>query len=260
MASPIQLPLHSSTSLDALIETVAEIPSTNAALLARLAGGEAPAEGHWLVADRQSAGRGRAGRSWFDGYGNFMGSTVVHLRAADPMPQTLALVAGLAAYKAVMAQAPELRGLMLKWPNDLLVGDAKLAGILLERQRDGVVVGIGVNLAYAPDVAGRDTASLASLGFAADRDAFAGRLEAEWRDALTRWHLGEWPLLREQWLARALPMGTLLSVKDRDQGTIIGAFAGIDADGVALLRLADGAVRAIHAGDIEMVGSHASGR
>lgn len=243
-----------------MIETVAEISSTNVALLARLAGGEAPAEGHWLVADRQSAGRGRAGRSWSDGYGNFMGSTVAHLRAADLMPQTLALVAGLAAHKAVMALAPELRGLALKWPNDLLVEDAKLAGILLERQGDAVVVGIGVNLAHAPDVADRATASLAGLGFSADRDAFAARLAAEWHEALTRWHLGEWPSLREQWLARALPIGTLLSVKGRDQGAIIGAFAGIDADGVALLRLADGAVRAIHAGDIEMVGSHASGR
>lgn len=242
-----------------MIETVDDIPSTNGALLARLGQGETISEGQWLVADRQSAGRGRAGRLWSDGFGNFMGSTVVQLRRSDPMPQTLALVAGLAAHEAVMAVVPTLGGLMLKWPNDLLVGDAKLAGILLERHGEAVVVGIGVNLAKAPDVPGRATISLAGRGFDVPRDAFAAELAARFADALVRWHLGEWPVLRAQWVARALPTGTLVSVKDRDHGEIIGAFGGIDEDGVALLRLADGTVRAIHAGDIEMVGSHASG-
>ncbi|MCW1381745.1 biotin--[acetyl-CoA-carboxylase] ligase [Novosphingobium sp. KCTC 2891] len=237
-----------------MIETVAEIGSTNAALLGRLAAGESVPEGAWLVADRQSAGRGRAGRTWSDGFGNFMGSTAALLRAGDPLPQTLALVAGVAAHKAVLALCDGLSGLMLKWPNDLLVGQAKLAGILLERQGDGVVVGIGVNLAQAPEVPGRATASLAGLGFPVARDAFAATLAAEWQAALTRWHCGEWPALREEWLARAHPVGTLVTVKDTDQGTIMGAFGGIDDNGVALLRLADGATRAIHAGDIEMVG------
>ena len=242
-----------------MIETIDEIPSTNGALLARLGRSEAIFEGHWLVADRQSAGRGRAGRAWSDGFGNFMGSTVVRLRAFDPLPQTLALVAGLAAHQAVACVAPGINGIVLKWPNDLLSGDAKLAGILLERHEDAVVVGIGVNLAQAPEVAGRQTASLAGLGYPVSRDSFAAVLAEHFADALIRWHLGEWPVLRAQWLARALPTGTLVSVKDRDHGEIIGAFAGIDDNGVALLRLADGAVRAIHAGDIEMVGSHASG-
>ena len=75
---------------DPLIKVVAEIASTNSALLARLAEGEAPREGHWLVADRQTAGRGRAGRVWTGGYGNFMGSTAVALRDGEMLPQTLA--------------------------------------------------------------------------------------------------------------------------------------------------------------------------
>lgn len=237
-----------------MIETVAELPSTNSALLARLGRGEAVDEGTWLVADRQSAGRGRAGRSWSDGFGNFMGSTAVALRAADGLPQTLALVAGVAAHRAIMAMAPGLADLFLKWPNDLLVGQAKLAGILLERQADRVVVGIGVNLASAPDLADRATVSLAALGHVVARDAFAERLAAEWSDALTRWHCGEWPLLRQDWLSRALPSGTLVTVKDPTHGDIMGAFAGVDDDGTALLRLADGALRAIHAGDVDLVG------
>lgn len=237
-----------------MIETVAEIGSTNAALLARLGAGEDSPEGDWLVADRQSAGRGRAGRSWFDGFGNFMGSTVAHLRSGDPLPQTLALVAGIAAHKAVLALAPGLGDCQLKWPNDLLVGNAKLAGILLERQGDAVVVGIGVNLAQAPQLADRATASLAGLGHAVERDAFAEALAQEWQWALTRWHCDEWSALRQEWMARAHRPGTLISVNDSEHGLLMGAFAGIDDNGVALLRLADGATRAIHAGDIDLVG------
>lgn len=257
------MPLRRCSSLTdappALIETIADIPSTNGELLARLGRGEPHSEGQWLVADRQSAGRGRAGRVWSDGFGNFMGSTVVRLRTSDPLPQTLALLAGFAVHEAVVGVTGSLSGLQLKWPNDLLVGDAKLAGILLERQGDAVVVGIGVNLAQAPEVPGRATACLAGFGMTVPRDDFAATLAEHFADALIRWHLGEWPVLRTQWLSRAMPTGTLVSVKDRDHGEITGAFGGIDDDGVALLRLANGTVRAIHAGDIEMVGSHASG-
>lgn len=234
-----------------MIETVAELPSTNSALLQRIAQGEDVSEGHWLVADRQGAGRGRAGRTWSDAAGNFMGSTVAVLRAGDPLAPTLALVAGLAVHGAVVATAGVLTGLMLKWPNDLLVGNAKLAGILLERQADAIVVGIGVNLASAPDVPDRKTTS---LGGRVSRDDFAAVLAEHWHALLGRWHRGEWPALRQEWIERAHSAGTLLSVKDAVQGTLMGAFAGLDPDGAALLRLADGQVRAIHAGDLDLVG------
>lgn len=240
---------------DPLIKVVAEIASTNSALLTRLANGEAPAEGHWLVADRQTAGRGRAGRVWTGGLGNFMGSTAVALRDHDALPQTLALVAGVSVHRALMQVVPELSGLVLKWPNDLLVGEAKLGGILLERQRDAVIVGIGVNLAEAPEVVGRKTVSLAALGYRVNRDAFGSALAATWAEDLTAWHAGAWPLLREDWLSRTLPKGTLLGVNLTEEGHVIGGFAGLEPDGAVLLRLADGAVRAIHAGDVELIGA-----
>jgi len=236
-----------------LIETVAEIASTNSALLARLGGGETIGEGNWLIADRQTAGRGRAGRSWSDGHGNFMGSTVAHVRAGDPPAPTLSLVAGVALHRTICAVTRALPGLQLKWPNDVLVDGAKLAGILLERHGDAVVVGIGFNLAQAPAVGDRPTIALATLGHGIARDDFARSLADEWREALALWHEQGWAALREDWLARAHPRGTLLSVHDRDAGLIIGAFAGLDRDGVALLRLADGEQRAIHAGDMELV-------
>jgi BirA family transcriptional regulator, biotin operon repressor / biotin---[acetyl-CoA-carboxylase] ligase len=233
------------------IETVAVIPSTNGALMARLGSGEAIAEHHWLVADRQSAGRGRAGRVWSDGHGNFMGSTVARLRDGDPPAPTLSLVAGVALHRALVAAAGPIDGLLLKWPNDALVNGAKLAGILLERRDDAIVVGIGVNLAQAPDLPDRPTVA---LGRDVARDTFADHLAREWAVALDAWHAGGWPALREDWLARAHPRGTLLSVRDPDHGPLIGAFAGLEPDGAALLRLADGERRAIHAGDIELVG------
>jgi BirA family biotin operon repressor/biotin-[acetyl-CoA-carboxylase] ligase len=244
---------------DPLIKVVAEIGSTNAALLTRLAAGEVAAEGHWLVADRQTAGRGRAGRVWNDGFGNFMGSTAVALRDGEALPQTLALVAGVAAHRALLSVVPEMAGLVLKWPNDLLVGEAKIGGILLERQSDAVVVGIGINLAEVPQVPGRQTVSLAALGHAISRDAFAAALAACWAEDLAAWHAGGWPMLREAWLARALPRGTLLGVNLAEEGHVIGGFAGLEPDGAVLLRLADGAVRAIHAGDVELIGQSSAG-
>lgn len=250
---------HCSISRDPLITVVAETASTNSALLARLVAGEPALECYWLVADRQSAGRGRAGRAWTGGLGNFMGSTAVSLRASEVAPQTLALVAGVAVHRAILAVASGLSGLALKWPNDLLVGTAKLGGILLERQGSSVVVGIGVNLAEAPDVPGRATASLAGLGHAVSRDRFAAVLAESWAADLARWHSGGWPALRQDWLARAHPAGTLLSVHDAVHGPLMGAYAGLDANGAVLLRLADGVVRAIHAGDVELVGSHEAG-
>ena len=142
------------------IEFLSETGSTNADLKARLLAGEPLAEGFWLVARRQTAGRGREGRTWFDGAGNFMGSTLVRPGPGDPPAPSLALVAGLAVREAVVAYLPDASAAVLKWPNDLLVGGAKIAGMLLEGVERVIVAGIGVNLATAPVIAGRATTSL----------------------------------------------------------------------------------------------------
>lgn len=233
-----------------MIRTVAETGSTNADLIARLGAGDHVAEREWLVADRQTAGRGRQGRIWFDGCGNFMGSTVVRPGAGDPAPHTLALVAGLAVYEAVQPLCPNPAALMLKWPNDLLLGEAKLCGILLERAAEAVVIGIGVNLAAAPDLPDRTTVALSAHGPAPDRDAFAATLASSLDRELERWRtFGLAPLIR-RWLTVGTPEGTPLSVHEPDGNVVRGRFAGLDDAGTLRLRLEDGAVRAIHAGDV----------
>lgn len=209
-------------------------------------------EGIWLVTGRQTGGRGRHGREWFDGAGNFMGSTVVPLRFGDPAPGTLALVAGLAVYEAIAPLLPPAHQARLKWPNDVMIGPAKLVGILLEREGEAVVVGIGVNLAVAPSLPDRATVSLADLGVAISRDAFADVLAKAFAQELERWRTyGLGPIVN-RWLAAAHPPGTALSVTVPGEPPLTGAFAGLTADGALQLRLADGTTHVIQSGEVNL--------
>lgn len=232
------------------IETVAETASTNSDLSARLTSNERVAESAWLVADRQTAGRGRQGRAWIDGHGNFMGSTTVHCQPQDPPAPSLALLAGLALYETVAAITPVPAGLKLKWPNDLLLNGRKLAGILLEGVQNAVVIGIGVNLAQASALPEREAASLAEYGPAPNRDMFAVALARQWAVELDRWRqFGLEPIL-SRWIARAHDLGTTLRVHEPDGAIATGIFAGLAADGALQLKRTDGTVRVIHAGDV----------
>lgn len=232
-----------------MIEIVEQTGSTNADLGRRLSDGDYLAEGRWLVADRQTAGRGRLGRVWNDGAGNFMGSTVVRIAPGDPAPATLALLTGLAVHQALSRHVPG--GLMLKWPNDLLLNEAKVAGILLEMVAGVVIVGIGVNLVHAPEVPGRRTAALGAG--APTRDEFAGALAESFAAELQRWRTaGLAPLLR-RWQDAAHPQGTPLRVLPPGEDPVEGAFAGLAEDGNLRLALLDGSIRTIHAGDVLLV-------
>jgi BirA family biotin operon repressor/biotin-[acetyl-CoA-carboxylase] ligase len=169
----------------------------------------------------------------------------VRLYAGEPEPATLALVAAVALEEVASAYAGPGR-LQLKWPNDLMAGPAKLAGILLERADDAVVIGFGVNLAHHPDNLERPTASLAGLGLAAPEP---GAFLIDLAEALARW-LARWrgeglAPVRARWLDRAHPIGSALTA-----GQIEGLFDGLDADGALLLRRADGRIETIRAGDV----------
>lgn len=204
-------------------------------------------EGDWLVALEQNAGRGRQGRQWVSETGNFFGSTIVQLGVGDPPPPSLSLAAGLALIEAVDVAVPDLP-LMLKWPNDLLLGTAKLAGILLERSGDRVVVGFGLNLAFAPKVEGRDTAS---LNGALLPQAFAPLLAGSFARILSLWRASEGEAFAKAWLARAHPVGTHLTVHSSAEDKTSGVFDGIEPDGALRLRR-NGDVDVIRAGDVKL--------
>ena len=220
-----------------MIRTVQETGSTNddVAALAR----EGAPEGMWLRAERQTGGKGRQGRAWESPRGNLHASTLVRLRPGDPPAPTLALVAAVALHEAVRPHAPEVR---IKWPNDLLVRGAKLAGILLERHGDAVILGFGVNLAHHPDNLGRPATSLDPP---APPAVFLERLAACFQTGLDRWRADGFAPIRAAWLAAAHPPGTALTTSDAR-----GIFEGLDESGALRLRLEDGGLRIIHAGDV----------
>lgn len=219
--------------------------STNSDLLGR----DDAVEGEWLVAKTQDAGRGRQGRDWLSPAGNFFGSTVVEIRPTDPPAPSLALAAGVALIRAVEAAAPAT-GLMIKWPNDLLLGPGKLAGILLERAGDRVVAGFGVNLASAPALPDRPTAALSSVSLVSP-EAFAPLLAAAFARELERWRTDPIGLVG-LWLESAHPVGTALNVHSGPGEMLEGRFDGIETDGALRLLLPTGETRVIRAADVTL--------
>tara|TARA_B100000678_G_scaffold263557_1_gene246449 strand:- start:449 stop:1153 length:705 start_codon:yes stop_codon:yes gene_type:complete len=234
-----------------VIRTVAETGSTNADMAALAKAGAA--EGDWLRAERQTAGRGRQGRQWASEPGNLYASTLVRLRRGDPSPPTLGFVAAVALHEAVAAYLDEGRG-FLKWPNDLLVDGAKLSGILLERSQDAVIIGFGVNLAHHPTGIDRVATSFAALGAVVTPDIFLETLAETLRRWVAIWRAQGFAPVRNRWLAKAHDQGTALAVRQSDGPPLQGLFCGIDNDGALILRLADGARHVIHAGDVFVIG------
>jgi BirA family transcriptional regulator, biotin operon repressor / biotin---[acetyl-CoA-carboxylase] ligase len=175
---------------------------------------------------------------------------VVQLQPGDPPAPALSLVAGLALIEAVEAAAP-CAPLSLKWPNDLLLGDAKLAGILLERTGNRVVAGFGVNLADAPSIAGRKTAALTPIADLTPQ-AFAPLLAGKFEQLLASWRSADPVQFAQAWIARAHPVGTPLEVHSGPDERVGGTFGGIEPDGAMRLRRPNGMVDLIRAGDVQL--------
>lgn len=241
-----------SAFLTPILEEVTLTGSTNADLLARAVQG-AP-EGLWLRADAQDGGRGRLGRIWESPKGNLFASTIVRLRDTDPSPASLAFVTAVAVFDAVRLMAPQVP-ICIKWPNDILTPDgAKLCGVLLERAADAVVVGIGLNLVWHPQNLERKVTDLLTLGATPPDAQTAVEIVAEvFARYLAIWRQSGVEVIVRHWEARAHPRGTALSTKLPDGEHLDGLYAGLNEDGALQLRLADGAIRAIHAADVFLI-------
>lgn len=236
------------------IEVVEETGSTNADLLNRLAQNEALPEGYWLRAERQNSGRGRLGRKWDSRSGNLMCSTVVNLAKDDHLPATLSLVTGLAVFDAIQMYVGDDAPILLKWPNDVLLMDAKAAGILLERQGQSIVAGIGINVAYAPQLPDRETICLSDANAAFSggpdtvlktlADAFARRL-AQWREQPLSHTLMEWGI-------RSHRFNDKLRITGSDGEVLQARYRGIDGEGALKVQPLGANETIVHAGDVTL--------
>ena len=206
----------------------------------------------WILAARQSAGRGRRGKVWDSGNGNLAATLLLRPKASSAVIGQLSFAAALAVAEMAQHYAPGI-SIQVKWPNDVLADGSKLAGILLESGEDAhgrwLAVGIGVNLAGAPPATEFPATSLAQLGIAAPSPqealtVLAARF-AHWYDV---WMSEGFQTVRAAWLARAGGLGKPIRARLQD-AVHEGVFEGVDTSGALLLNQ-QGHVRAIAAGEV----------
>jgi BirA family biotin operon repressor/biotin-[acetyl-CoA-carboxylase] ligase len=253
------------------LESLAKTSSTNAEARKLAMRGEAGPL--WVTAATQTAGRGRHGRNWISPPGNLYASLLL----TDPSPSErapqLAFVAALALRDAMIAQAPVLESqLAFKWPNDVLLGGHKCAGILIEgealfdREADApkrliVIVGIGVNLVvHPPTEEGQlsfPATDLRAHGAEITPAQLFGRLSATMCRRIAQWDGSRgFAAILGDWLACARGLGEPMTV--RNYGLELqGRFVGLDQSGQLMLELPDGGVKTIAAGDVFPFDAHA---
>ena len=232
------------------------VDSTNSEALRRAALGERGPL--WLTATTQTSGRGRSGRSWTAPAGNVATTLLLSPACAPTLLHQLAFVAGVAVHDAIERASGKLPGLELKWPNDILIGGAKAGGILVETTTLAGVsvaaVGIGLNVASAPEIPGRRITRLADHVSGLNRSNLLDRLDGAFGHWLSEWRDGVgFAAVRTSWLARAVAIGTPLAVNAGEE-RIEGTYQGIDDGGALLLRKPDGTTKRLTYGDVSLIG------
>ena len=232
-----------------------EIDSTNAEAARRAPKLTIPT---WILAHRQTKGRGRRGRPWADPAGNFSASLLMF--PEEPLDRVAqnSFVVALALYHALRDVAPS-EGYALKWPNDVLLNGTKIAGILLETSGstakvDWLVIGTGVNLAHAPEIADLEARATvpscleAQLGLRPAPEALLAALAHHFEELRATYLQRGFEAIRAQWLALAANLGGIVTARTMRED-ITGSFEDLDQEGNLILRTAKGRV-AITAADI----------
>lgn len=204
----------------------------------------------WITAKQQTAGRGRRGNVWISEPGNLFASLLL----PDVPPRRageLAFVAGLGVCDAVAELAPSVASrLALKWPNDVLLGGAKLAGILIEAESGWGVVGIGINCAHHPKETAQPATDLKTAGAVLSAEEVFTLLSKRMLVRLRQWANGAgFAAIRSDWLIRAAGVGTNIRVRLPAE-ELEGEFQGLDETGHLLLRLPDGSLKAVSSGEV----------
>lgn len=204
----------------------------------------------WIMARQQVAGRGRRGRGWEMPAGNFAATLVMRPNGSPADASLYSFVAALALHEALSAVCGPTARLAIKWPNDVLLNGGKVAGILLESAGSGgqvaaLAVGIGVNLAAAPDASLLEAGAVKAVSVAAETghrvtpDEFLDLLApafARWAAQLTTYGFGP---IRTAWTARAARLGETITARTA-QTTRTGRLNGIDDSGALILTTAAG--------------------
>ncbi len=219
----------------------------------------------WVLAKRQTKGRGRSGRQWQSANSkNLYATFLTTLTCPADVAAQLALVAGVAvAESALHFGGEKFVGtddvLTVKWPNDLLVGRRKLAGVLIEStvsQSSGdlsVAMGFGVNTSEAPSELKETAVSLADMGVVVEDWTFLDRLACDVARWLEVWDQGnDFASVRMRWLDLACAIGEPIRVHGVD-GVVTGRFGGLDETGALKLVEGDGNIRVIRHGDVAFV-------
>jgi len=238
-----------------------QIGSTNAEAMAQARAGERGPK--WFVTTEQTAGRGRRQRSWIAPRGNLASSILEVMEVAPGIAATLGFAAGLALESALQKVSLEARlrsagsdqlKFSLKWPNDLLAGRQKLAGILLEAEAlpNGlaVVVGIGTNVVAAPEGTPTPATSLNAIGVQIGAEELFAVLSDAWVEFRGIWDSGRgFAEIRSLWLERAAGRGEKVAIQSGNS-TIEGTFDTIDETGCLIVRTADGKRMPVAAGEV----------
>lgn len=233
-----------------------EVGSTNAEAFALAKAGETGPL--WLMAHRQTQGRGRSGRSWASEPGNLHSSLLQSLTCPASAVHQLSLLAGVAVIDAIGAAAAgaTIADLRLKWPNDVLIGGAKCAGILPECHSGGqtatlvAVVGIGINLAWHPSDLGRAATHLAAHGVGVTPERMLEHLAGAMQRWLDVWDSGiGFGAIRTAWRQRGGPTGETLTV-DTGRERISGQFLDLAEDGALIMLDGSGAKRRLTFGEV----------
>lgn len=235
--------------IDFTIATLPAVGSTNDVVRERAIAGAA--EGLVIRAEEQLAGRGRHGRSWASPKGNLYASLL--LRPTRPLSQaaSLSLVVGLSLAAAIEQAGPAWP--RLKWPNDLLLDGAKLAGILLETvgsdpARPVLVVGFGVNVESCPVGLPYQATTLRAHGLDLAPADLLDRFLAAFAQDYALWCEAGFPALRDRWLARAERLGGEAGVRVGER-VIGGRFVDVDSHGHLVLETETGR-RTLNAGEL----------
>ncbi|MDE1906225.1 MAG: biotin--[acetyl-CoA-carboxylase] ligase [Rhodospirillales bacterium] len=231
------------------LEIYPELGSTSDEIMQRAKAGE-PA-GLAVLALRQTAGRGSRGRAWSAPEGNLNLSILLRPKRPAVQAGLFSLISGIAVVEALVGLGAE--NLTLKWPNDVLCGGAKLAGILIDATQadtglDWLAIGIGINLAAAPEIPGRRTTALAAQGLDISP-------ETATRAILTRleqWLEAPGAQIREEWLKRGHAPGTPMEIAYAGQRRR-GFFAGLSEAGELLLQC-ENRIETISTGDVLLGG------